>query len=684
MKIESVRIQNFRTIKDQTVPLTDYTCLVGPNGAGKSTILTALNILFRYSTDATTNLLMLDEEDFHQKDVKEPIRITVTLTDLSTEAQADFANYYRQGKLVISAVAHWNEKSRTAPVLQYGERLVMEEFAPFFKAEGDGAKVEELKKIYAGLKSIYASLPAPGIKQSMVDALRHYEEAHASECKLIASEDQFYGFGAKGKNLLEKYLQWVFVPAVKDASSEQLEAKRTAFGQILERTVRSKMSFSEPIRQLRDEALRKYGELLGSYEKTLEDLASALTGRLRAWAHPDARIKLSWQNDSSKVSISDPVAEVLAGEGIFEGHLPRFGHGFQRSFLLALLQELASTDVSGGPTLVLACEEPELYQHPPQIRHLASVFDDLARKGSQVFVCTHSPLFIRGEQFEEIRFVTKNPGSGEAVVRFLNFDSVAESIATAGGSKPLKSAGTGLRVSQALQPLINEMFFTTVLVLVEGVEDASYISTYLVLTDLWQEFRRLGGHIVSCQGKNSMIVPLAIARGLKIPTFLVFDADTDKCADAGKKTQHEKDNKTLLSLCGLAAQPSLPDAPVWGDNLVMWKEDIGSALAEDFGKQEWDELRHAIKAKHGMADVPDIYKCSAFIQLFLSESWDENKKCSTLDRLCKAIITFAQAQNGQSSGSPSRYETQDREGAAAHSALDDDTGLRTNDGITYA
>jgi putative ATP-dependent endonuclease of the OLD family len=645
MKIESVRIKNFRTIKEQTVPLTDYTCLVGPNGAGKSTILTALNVLFRYSTDAMTNLLFLDEEDFHQRNTKEPIIITARFSDLSVDAQADFANYYRQGKLIISAVAHWNEKSRNAPVVQCGERIVMEDFAPFFKAEGNGAKVDQLKEIYLSLKSIYASLPSPGTKQSMVDALRQYEETHPNECTLIPSEDQFYGFGAKGKDLLEKYIQWVFVPAVKDASSEQLEAKRTAFGQILERTVRSKMSFTEPIQKLRDDAFKKYGELLGSYEKNLEDLASVLTARLRDWAHPDARIKLSWQNDLSKVSISDPVAQVLAAEGIFEGHLPRFGHGFQRSFLLALLQELSSTEGSGGPTLVLACEEPELYQHPPQIRHLASVFDDLAGKGSQVLVCTHSPLFVRGEQFEEIRFVTKNRGSGEADVRFLNFDVVAESIAKAGGKKPLKSAGTALKVCQSLQPVLNEMFFTTVLVLVEGLEDASYISTYMVLTDVWQEFRRLGGHIVSCQGKNSMIIPFAIARGLKIPTFVVFDADTDKCGSDDKKAQHEKDNKVLLNLCGLAGKPSLPDETVWSDGLVMWKEDIGSALAGDFGKEEWEKLSQASKKKHGVVDVKDIYKCTAFIQLFLSDLWDENKKCPTLDRLCKAIVTFAQAQS---------------------------------------
>jgi energy-coupling factor transporter ATP-binding protein EcfA2 len=646
MKIQSIRIQNFRAFKDQSIALGDYTCLVGPNGSGKSTILTALSILFRSSGESGTNLLSLDEEDFHKKDTSEPIRVTGTFTDLSAEAKSDFANYYRQEKLIICAVAKWDAASRTAPVLQFGQRLAMEPFAPFFKAEGDGAKVDDLRKIHAELRLKYSSLPAPGTKAAMLDALRTYEEAHPDECTLIQSQDQFYGFGAKGKDLLEKYLQWVFVPAVKDASSEQLEARRTALGQILERTVRSKMSFSEPIKKIRDDAFEKYEELIASYGKNLHELSESLTKKLRDWAHPDARVKLMWQSDSSKVSIADPVAQVLAGEGAFEGHLPRFGHGFQRSFLLALLHELASAGTGGGPALVLACEEPELYQHPPQIRHLASVFDNLSGQGNQVLVCTHNPLFVRGEQFEEVRLVTKDGETGEALVQSMSFDALAEAVAKAGGKKPTKSAGTALKVSQALQPTINEMFFTSVLVLVEGLEDAAYISTYLVLAELWQEFRRLGGHIVACQGKNSMVLPLAIAKGMQIPTFVVFDADTDKCEKPDRKNQHELDNSTLLNVCGLGGTSPLPDKTIWSEALVMWKEDIAAALADDLGKDEWDALRIRVKAARGVGEVSDIYKCTLFIQQLLAHARDEGKQFPALERLCKAILKYAQTQVG--------------------------------------
>jgi len=49
MKISSVRIENFRSFEDETIPLNSYACLVGPNGAGKSTVLTALNRLLKKS-----------------------------------------------------------------------------------------------------------------------------------------------------------------------------------------------------------------------------------------------------------------------------------------------------------------------------------------------------------------------------------------------------------------------------------------------------------------------------------------------------------------------------------------------------------------------------------------------------------------------------------------------------------
>jgi putative ATP-dependent endonuclease of OLD family len=98
----------------------------------------------------------------------------------------------------------------------------------------------------------FGDLPKAGSKDAMRDALRAYEEAHPEKCILIPSEDQFYGF-TKGSNRLARYVQWVYVPAVKDATKENVEGKNTALGKILARTVRAKVKFDEEISKLKDD-----------------------------------------------------------------------------------------------------------------------------------------------------------------------------------------------------------------------------------------------------------------------------------------------------------------------------------------------------------------------------------------------------------------------------------------------
>jgi len=275
MKIESVRIQNFRAFADETVFLDDYTCLVGPNGSGKSTILTALNIFFRDTVNASTDLVNLGKEDFHQRDTSQPIRITVTFCDLSPDAQEDLKDYFRQNKLIVSSVATWNEQAGCAAVEQHGERLGIEAFRAFFDKEKQGGVVKDLQHIYTELRKTFPDLADAKTKGAMEDALHNYESAHPAECALLPSPDQFYGF-SKGTNRLQKHVQWVYVPAVKDATTEQVEAKSTALKRLLARRVHSQLKVDESIDQIRRQAIKQYQELLDSNAYALKGLRSPI------------------------------------------------------------------------------------------------------------------------------------------------------------------------------------------------------------------------------------------------------------------------------------------------------------------------------------------------------------------------------------------------------------------------
>jgi len=644
MKLSLLRIQNFRCFIDRTVEFGDYTCLVGPGGAGKSTILNALRILFRDTAASPTDLLTLHEEDFHGKDIKKDIVITATFSDLESEAQEDFKHYFRQDRLVISVIARWNEESRTAEVKQHGERMVMDDFAEFFKADGDKASASELKSIYVKIREKHPSLPAPTTKPAMIDSLRAFESAHPELCALSTSEDEFYGF-SRGANRLQKYVQWVFIPAVKDASTEQLEAKKSALGTLLERTVRSKISFSELLDELRAEVQGKYQNILDQNRGALEELSKALTVRLQEWAHPAARLNLSWQNDPARcVSIAEPLAEVLAAEGRFQGTLARFGHGLQRSFLLALLQELSACPDTGNPRLLLACEEPELYQHPPQARHLSSVLQKLSKGNSQVVVSTHSPYFISGKGFQDVRLIRQELIEDQPCVKRLTFDELSEKLADAFGEPVPSSTGVEFKVEQSLQAGLNEMFFSPILILVEGLEDLAYVSTQFILTDRMDEFRRLGCHIVPALGKGPMIQALAIATLLGIPTFVVFDADGD---DAANRKQRERENLAILRICDLQGASPFPTTIFQTVNLVMWPSQIGSVIQGEFGRTEWQEYEAKVREKRKVYGFRNLDKNVLFIGNVLALAFQDGKSSKILDGLCDQIISFARSARAE-------------------------------------
>ena len=110
MRIEKIHIRNFRAFSDVVISLDSYTCFVGPNGAGKSTVLGALNVFFRDKSSGFSTET-LSEDDFHNRNIAEPIDISLTFSDLNDAAKEEFVGYVRGEKLIVSAVARFDATS---------------------------------------------------------------------------------------------------------------------------------------------------------------------------------------------------------------------------------------------------------------------------------------------------------------------------------------------------------------------------------------------------------------------------------------------------------------------------------------------------------------------------------------------------------------------------------------------
>lgn len=635
MKIKTVRIENFRRFNDETIPLNAYSCLVGANGSGKSTVLNALNVFFREQSGSSTDISKLTDEDFFQKETSKPVRITVTFDDLGKSASADLSDYVRQGELVVTAEALFDVDQECATVRHYGQRLGLTAFRPYFDGVKAKMSATELKSIFDQFRKQFEGLSNAGSKDARADALREYEANHPEECDLIPSEDDFYGVNSTGK--LSMFVQWVYVPAVKHASEEGEEVKNSAFGRLIARAVRSRVDFAADLESLRTETYDKYKALLDENNKHLDDIATSLKKRLETWAHPNVQIGMEWTSDASKaVTVQQPAAGLKTGDGGFVGSLARMGHGLQRSYLIALLQELSSSDATDAPTLILGCEEPELYQHPPQARHLSDVFTDLSEGNSQVIVTTHSPYFVTGNGFENVRVVRSGTTGCGASVASLTFDSLCQRLRTARGedsSRPPE--GLIAKIHQALRPHIAEMFFTRVPILVEGLEDVSYITTALHLTNQWSEFRRLGCHLIPVNNKSNLIQPLAIAKELGVPVFVIFDSDSNT-PNPEHRHKHELDNKAIRHLLGLDDDP-FPSSSVRGLDHVIWTTNLGDEVEQSIANA--NQYMEAARKAHG--HEKGLTKHDSFIVDWLTAAHGAGDWPETLDWLCSSILGFA-------------------------------------------
>lgn len=638
MKIESVYIKNFRCFKEDTIYFDDYTCLVGANGAGKSTVFSALHVFFRHYKDSKTDLSKLIDKDFHHSNTKDPILIRVTFKDLSDQAKLDLKDYVRQDKLIVTAEATYDELSQKAEIKQYGSRFGIKDFKIFFEKEKAAAKAPELNECYAEIKEKYPELTAANSKDAKMAALRDYEAARPDECELLPSEDQFYG-ATKGSSKLAPHIQWVFVPAAKDVTEEGEESKNSALGQLLLRTVRAKVNFTERIASLREDANKAYAKLLGEEQKVLDELSGSLKTRLSQWAHPSINASVKWKQDPDKsIKVEEPVAAIQIGERGFEGELSRFGHGLQRSYMLALLQELNTIDDAAAPTLILCIEEPELYQHPPQARYLAETLQELANDNTQVMVCSHSPIFIPKSDFEKVRIVRESGNPVETKNSRITYKQLSEYL-TSIGSKPINKAGVVAKLFPYLSPSINEMFFCKVPVFVEGIEDIAYLKTYIELEGKSAEYRKLGCHLINADKKSNIIEPLAVASLLNLDSYLIFDFDTDALKEV-HQDEHKRDNKKLLTIQGHAAESEWPDNNISKDNLWGWKTNLGNEVKVEI--PNWTKYFDKACLEYGNAG--GLQKNPLVIARTLELAWQEGEKSQTLLNLVESIINFAKGK----------------------------------------
>ncbi|WP_165922440.1 ATP-dependent nuclease [Pseudonocardia endophytica] len=525
VRIQSATIRNFRGIDTLKVEFDNVTTLLGPNGAGKSTILRALDWFFNG-----------DKGRFADADINQHagesdlVQVSVTFADLTVRDREILTRKYApESAETFTAWRSWNgqDDKFTGKGVAFAS---FENVRSAVSAADKKAALQEVGRQYPDL-----DIPKWTNQTNTFTAMDEWEANHPEFLSdADVSDTHFFGFQGGGR--LSGVFDYVFVPADLRAEEEVSDSRSSVVGRILALAV-DREGASAEIDQLKSRYSRDVEEII---ERTLRGqlsgLATSATEAITAFA-PGYELKLSAVTPDLKVPALSVAAEF--GDGKTFTSVDRQGHGLQRTLLIAaskLLAEQGSKAITDH-SMVLAIEEPELFQHPTQARVFARVLRAMASGTDaqvQVAYATHSPYFIEPRYFDQIRLVRRRGPSKTISVSTASLESVSLRLAGHVAQSALVS-----RWDQVCLKNLPDAFFAETVVLVEGDHDKAIIEG-AAHRDRPLEYD--GIVVSSAQGKGKLSVPHAILAELSIPTLCVFDNDSG-CGD--RMRQDGKDEEKI-------------------------------------------------------------------------------------------------------------------------------------------
>lgn len=698
MRIAEITIANFRCLREARLVCHSLTSLVGRNGAGKSTVLHALDLFYRPSSTVS-------RDDFFNRDTTAVIAIQVAFDNLRPDEQAEFATYLQEGRLTVTKRYELAGAAVTASGRYYAARL---RYPAFQALRAMGAKdlSKALGDAFDKLVALGSVPPEPRPPKTglagMLAYMDQFETDHADLLELIEDEAQFFGEKNVGGGKLDTYTQFVYVPAVRDATQEATtDARKSSFGQLLDIAVIRKVNSRPAIANLQQTLLDTVGqaycpEVLGD---DLQNLEASLNKVLQPFV-PNAALSLEWSGEPT-VSFEPPKVVPLMTEDAFTGEISKKGHGLQRALIFTLLSHLArvknvpaapsaETDadaptpppiVARGPNLILGIEEPELYQHPNRCRHFAALLrrlsaDDAAETpGTQVILTTHSPLFISLEHFEEVRLVQKQspqdaltPGCG--VISAATLESLRHAWAIACNKKDDAVTINSMlaRMRSFMSSQASEGFFADTVVLVEGASDVAVLCQ--TAHERQVDWIARGVGVLPVGGKSNIGAPFLVFTSLKIPTYYVFDADGNL---NGKGKNHGEDdailqNHILLQLGG-ATPTDFPPA-TWSPHFACFAQQMEETLQEDAGSDFFRDTTRAIADELGWGDPAEVLKNARAAAAFVERTYKAGKSLPSIEKIIDAITALAPGP-----GAPPATPSAERIAASPAEAVDPEPAL---------
>ncbi|MCV4111273.1 ATP-dependent nuclease [Pseudomonas aeruginosa] len=355
--LSKIQIKNFRSCKQVTLPLGDFTPLVGQNNAGKSTILDAIR-------------LVLAPKAFIKTDVNDPARpiiISACVSGITDE--------------LIALIPDARHQSAIAPYCVNGDLWIR------ISAQGTSRPVAEVWESAEldehGVPVSWRAYPT-GLPQAISALL-----PEALHIRAMDDVQEDLGKGKAGSTI-RGLLDEVMAPIL--TAHQEVQDALAAVRNILAADGENR------------------SPLLAEFDANASNaLSSFFPGLLLNLDVPSIDVKEFFK--SGDLNVTDEVS----------GETRRFdtlGSGAQRAIQMALIRLLADIRKTREQDLarrLLLIDEPEIFLHPQGVRGLREALNVLSKSGFQVVFTTHSPLMVSRDNAPDTVIVRRTRENGSEV-----------------------------------------------------------------------------------------------------------------------------------------------------------------------------------------------------------------------------------------------------------------------------
>ncbi|WP_339105931.1 AAA family ATPase [Haloterrigena salinisoli] len=472
MKIEEWKVSGYRSIHEERFSCSKFNVLIGKNNSGKSNVLDSI----------------LDYRDILNDDI-----------DLSSWYSDRLIRNNNVDEIAFEATFGLSDESRSSLIEELTERDVFgESQAEDFRDSDTFSKIQH--EIHLSEGGITEEVFRTNIKGSMEDLSREGNRTRENDVLVLENLPAVTYTSAKYR------VDKSFLDTLQNSLSnwQTLRATRNPKG-MMDLIRRNKI----------DEAGEKLAQVLGTLSmnspETFQEISESYQSIMEGVSEVDVQLL-----EEGNVTV-----EVL-GEGFTDSFvLDEISAGSQQILILltAIIRAKENSEV-------LFVEEPEQHLHPGAEQHVYDLIEEISLSGTQVFVTTHSDVFVNETGTENIMSVYRNE------------ENVTELETVEGTEIDSTLSMLGYEKSDFYQSSA-----------VVFVEDQSDRVVFKQLADtLGYPLKERGIRLISLEGDNMFADAepmLKIIRQLRMPYLFILDSD---------KMDPEEKTKSVASDLGVSPE----------------------------------------------------------------------------------------------------------------------------------